>query len=162
MISEKEQPRFLDETEEVAFRLQRTYLKDISLEMPNSPQIFLKKNSDPKVDINIKLDNQELSKNLFESRIRITVTASMEQEVLYLVEVTQAGIFDVQKVQEQHIQELLHTTCPTILYPYLRSNIADLIVRTSFPPFHLADINFQYLYKNKIRENLARKEQALG
>ncbi len=142
-----------DQNNQFSFHLQRSYLKDLSLEMPHAPQILLEKDSKPQMEININVGGQALSKDLLESRVSATITAYSKDKTIYLIEATQAGIFKLVEMPVEHMQTLLHITCPTILYPYLRSNIADLTVRTSLPPFHLADVNFHYLYKKKLMKN---------
>ncbi|UOF93702.1 MAG: protein-export chaperone SecB [Bordetella sp.] len=135
------------------FHLQRIYLKDLSLEMPNVPGIFFDKNYDPDIKINVNVNSQNFYEDCFESRITITITSQIRDKVVYLIEATQAGIFDFTEIPKEQIETLLGITCPTILYPYLRANISDLINRTSLPSFHLTDINFQFLYNKKLNKN---------
>jgi len=133
------------------FNLQRTYVKDASLEMPNAPQIFLKQEA-PTVEIAIDVGGQRLADNIFESTVKATVTTRIENQVLYLVEMQQAGIYEASNIPEDQLDPLLGIVCPTMLYPYLRANIADLITRSSMPPLHLAEVNFQALYEQRVKE----------
>lgn len=141
-----------------AFNLQRVYLKDMSLEMPNAPHVFLEQTA-PAVEINIGVGGQRLSETLFESTVTVTVTTKIEDKVLYLVEATQGGIFEIANVPDDQFDPLLGIVCPTMLYPYLRANVADAITRASLPPLHLTDVNFQALYQQRLQE-MAQSEEA--
>ncbi|HBI84060.1 protein-export chaperone SecB [Orrella sp. NBD-18] len=141
-----------------AFNMQRVYLKDLSLEMPNAPAIFLEQEA-PGVDVSINIGGQALAETVFESTITVTVTTRINDKVLYLVEATQAGIFQIANIPAEQIDPLMGIVCPTMLYPYLRSNIADAITRTSLPPIHLAEVNFQALYEQRLAEAQASAGQ---
>jgi|SRR5690625_38067 len=130
------------------FSLQRVYVKDLSLEMPNAPQVFLEQET-PAVDVNINVGAQRLADTIFETTVIATVTTRVDEQVLYLVEATQAGIFEVENIPDDQINALLGIVCPTMLYPYLRATIADAINRTSLPPLHLSEVNFQRLYEQR-------------
>ncbi|MFO7747947.1 MAG: protein-export chaperone SecB [Orrella sp.] len=135
-----------------AFNLQRVYLKDLSLEMPNAPHIFLEQAS-PNVEVNIGIGGQRLAETMFEATITVTVTTKIDDKVLYLIEATQGGIFEIANIPQEQFDPLLGIVCPTMLYPYLRANVADAITRTSLPPLHLTDVNFQALYQQRLAEN---------
>jgi len=141
-----------------AFNLQRVYLKDMSVELPNAPQIFLEQEG-PQVEISINVGGQRLADTVFESSATITVTTRIGDKVLYLIEATQAGIFEIANVPDEQLDPLLGIVCPTMLYPYLRANVADAITRTSLPPLHLAEVNFQALYEQRIAQ-MAEQQQA--
>lgn len=141
-----------------AFNMQRVYLKDLSLEMPNAPAIFLEQEA-PKVDVSINIGGQALAETVFESTVTITVTTRIEDKVLYLVEATQAGIFQIANIPAEQIDPLMGIVCPTMLYPYLRANIADAITRTSLPPIHLAEVNFQALFEQRVQEAQQAQQQ---
>ena len=138
-----------------AFSLQRVYLKDLSLEMPNAPHIFLEQET-PTVEIALNVGGERLAETVFEASVRATVTTKINDKVLYLVEASQAGIFEIANIPEEQLDPLLGIVCPSMLFPYLRANIADAINRTSLPPLHLADVNFQALYE----QNAAAQAQA--
>lgn len=141
-----------------SFNMQRVYLKDLSLEMPNAPAIFLEQEA-PKVDVSINIGGQALAETVFESTITVTVTTRIGEKVLYLVEATQAGIFQIANIPAEQIDPLMGIVCPTMLYPYLRANIADAITRTSLPPLHLAEVNFQALFEQRVAEAQAQAGQ---
>jgi preprotein translocase subunit SecB len=138
-------------TDAPSFNLQRVYLKDLSLEMPNAPHIFLEQEG-PQVEVSINVGGQRLAETVFESTVTCTVTTRINDKVLYLVEGTQAGIFELANIPDDQLDPLLGIVCPTMLYPYLRANVADAITRTSMPPLHLAEVNFQALYEQRIAE----------
>ncbi len=143
-----------------AFNLQRVYLKDLSLETPNAPHIFLEQAA-PTVEVNIGIGGQRLAETMFESTVTVTVTTKIEDKVLYLIEATQGGVFEIANIPQEQFDPLLGIVCPTMLYPYLRANVADAITRTSLPPLHLTDVNFQNLYQQRMAENAqANGEQA--
>jgi len=133
------------------FNMQRVYIKDLSLEMPNAPNIFLEQET-PKVEVNINVGANPLAETVFESTITVTVTTRINDKVLYLIEATQGGIFEMANIPPEQFDPLLGIVCPTMLYPYLRANIADAITRTSVPPLHLAEVNFQALYEQRMAE----------
>jgi preprotein translocase subunit SecB len=133
------------------FNMQRVYLKDLSLEMPNAPNIFLEQEG-PKVEVAINVGGQALADTVYESTITVTVTTRIGEKVLYLVEATQGGIFEISNVPAEQLDPLMGIVCPTMLYPYLRANIADAITRTSLPPLHLAEVNFQALFEQRMAQ----------
>ena len=141
------------------FQIQRVYLKDMSLEQPNSPGIFLEQEL-PAVEVDISVGLENLADGIFECAVTVTVTGKIGEKVAYLVEGTQAGIFEVRNIPEDQAQPLLGIGCPSIIYPYLRSNIADAITRTSFPTVHLAEINFEAFYQDQMKA--AQEQQAAG
>ncbi|SAI67386.1 protein-export protein [Bordetella ansorpii] len=143
-----------------SFNLQRVYLKDLSLEMPNAPHVFLEQET-PQVEVSINVGGQRLAETVFESTVTATVTTRINDKVLYLVEGTQAGIFELANIPAEQMDPLLGIVCPTMLYPYLRANIADAITRTSLPALHLAEVNFQALYEQRIAE-LQQEQQSNG
>ena len=117
--------------------------------MPNAPSIFLE-NEGPKVDVQLEVTNSTVVPNMHEVVVRVTVTAKVKDKVLFLVEGKEAGIFEMRKFTEEQRGPILGIVCPGIVYPYLRSNISDLISRTGLPPIHLAEINFEAFYQQRL------------
>lgn len=142
---------------EPSFSLQRTYVKDLSLEMPNAPQILLEQET-PTVEVSINVGGERLADTVYESTVTATVTTRINDKVLYLIEATQAGIFEAANIPEDQLDPLIGIVCPTMLYPYLRANVADAINRTSLPALHLAEVNFQNLYEQRAAELGEQKE----
>jgi preprotein translocase subunit SecB len=131
------------------FQLQRVYLKDASLEMPNAPRIFLEAEA-PSVDIQLEVSDAPVIENVHEVVVRVTATAKLKDKVLFLVEGKQGGIFEMRNIPAEQMAPILGIVCPGIIYPYLRANVADLITRTGLPPVHLAEINFEAFYAQKM------------
>jgi preprotein translocase subunit SecB len=136
---------------EAAFNIQRIYLKDASMEQPNSPQIFLEQDS-PAVDINLGIEQTQLADGLFEVALTGTVTAKIQDKTLFLVECKQAGIFEVSGFPAEQVGPILGVNCPQILFPYLRAQISDMVVRGGFPPVVLNEINFPAIYAAQLEQ----------
>ena len=149
-----------DENNQPFFNIQRIYLKDMSLEQPNSPAIFLEQDM-PSVEVEVDVKAERLAESVFEILVTGTVTAKIKDKVAFLIEAKQAGIFDIRNIPAEQIDPLVGIACPTILFPYLRSNIADAITRAGFPPIHLAEINFQALYEQRLAQ-IATQETGAG
>jgi preprotein translocase subunit SecB len=128
------------------FQIQRMYLKDLSLEQPNSPQILLEQ-AQPQVDINLAMGAEPVVEGIFEVTITATVTTKVKDKVLFLVEAKQAGIFEIRHVPDDQMQGILGIVCPQMIYPYLRAVISDLCTRAGFPPIMLAEVNFQAMFE---------------
>ena len=130
------------------FQIQRVYLKDLSLEQPNSPAILLEQEQ-PTVDIQLGVDAQPVADGIFEITVSATVQTKIGDKTVFLVEAKQAGIFEIRNLPEEQMGAILGIACPQIVYPYLRGNVADVINRAAFPPVHLAEINFQAMYEQQ-------------
>ena len=139
------------QNQDPVFAIQRTYLKDLSLEIPNAPQIFLEAQQ-PAVEIQLDVTSQGLADGIYETSVRVTVTTKAGDKVAFLVEATEAGIFEVRNVPQEQMPLILNVVCPNIIYPYLRANVADVIQRAGFPPIHLAEINFEALYQQRVQQ----------
>ena len=136
------------------FQIQRMYLKDLSLEQPNSPQILLEQQQ-PQVDIQLGMQAESIADGMFEVAVTATVTTKVGERVLFLVEAKQAGIFEIRNLPEDQMGAILGIACPQIVYPYLRGNVADVVQRGGFPPVHLAEINFQAMYEQQQAQDSA-------
>jgi preprotein translocase subunit SecB len=128
------------------FQLQRMYLKDLSLEQPNSPQILLEQQQ-PQVDIQLQMSAESVSEGLFEVAVTATVTTKITDRTLFLVEAKQAGIFEIRNLPSEQVQGVLGVVCPQMIYPYLRAIVSDVCTRAGFPPILLAEVNFQAMYE---------------
>ena len=136
------------------FQIQRVYLKDLSLEQPNSPEILLNQEQ-PGVDIQLGVEAKPVADGLFEVTVTATIHAKIEDKTVFLVEAKQAGIFEIRNIPGEQMAPLIGIACPQIVYPYLRGNVADVIQRGGFPPVHLAEINFQAMYEQQQAEAAA-------
>lgn len=141
------------------FQIQRVYLKDMSLEQPNSPSIFLEQAA-PNVEVSLDVAAEPIADGIVEATVTVTVTAKVNDKIAFLVEGKQAGIFEVRNIPQEQLDPLLGIGCPNILYPYLRSNIADMISRAGFPPIHLTEINFEAFYQQRL-QNIAEQQAQL-
>jgi len=140
------------------FQIQRVYLKDLSLEQPNSPAI-LTSTEQPSVDIQLAVGMEQVADGMVEVTVTATVTTKIEDNVVFLVEAKQAGIFEVRNLPEDQMGPVIGIACPQIIYPYLRGNVADVIQRAGFPPVHLAEINFQAMYEQQQQQQVAGSVQ---
>ena len=134
-----------------SFQIQRVYLKDISLEQPNAPEILLNQ-GEPKLEVQVDIQAKQLDDVNFHVTLIGSVTTKIEDKVLFLVEAQQSGIFEIRNMPDEQMNPLLAIACPTILFPYLRANIADMISRAGFQPVHLAEINFHALYEQRMAQ----------
>jgi preprotein translocase subunit SecB len=136
------------------FQIQRVYLKDVSLEQPNSPEILLNPEQ-PAVDIQLGVDATPVAEGLFEVSVTATVQTKIADKTVFLVEAKQAGIFEIRNIPADQMGAILGIACPQIVYPYLRGNVADVIQRGGFPPVHMAEINFQAMYEQQQQQAAA-------
>ncbi len=130
------------------FQIQRVYLKEASLEQPNSPAILLEQEQ-PSVDIQLGIEANPVGDGVFEVCVTATVQTKIKDKTVFLVEAKQAGIFEIRNLPDDQMGPIMGIACPQIVYPYLRGNVADLIQRGGFPPVHLSEINFQAMYEQQ-------------
>ena len=136
------------DNQDPVFQIQRVYMKEASLEQPNSPAILLEQEQ-PTVDIQLGVEAQQVADGIYESCVSATVTTKIKDRTVFLVEVKQAGIFEIRNIPQDQMQAIMGIACPQIVYPYLRSNVADIVTRAGFPPVHLAELNFQAMYEQQ-------------
>jgi preprotein translocase subunit SecB len=148
-----------EQTQQAGFSIEKIYLKDASLEIPNAPQIFTDR-SQPQVGIELSNFAQQLEENVFEVAIKVTVTSKIEDKTVFLVEVTQAGIFQIRGVPEENLEMIVGITCPNILFPYARESVSDLVVRAGFQPVLLNPINFEALFAQQKQQQAEAAEAA--
>ena len=132
--------------ENPVFQIQRMYLKDLSLEQPNSPQILLDQ-SQPQVDINLALSAESVAEGVFEVCVTGTVTTKIADKTLFLIEAKQAGIFEIRNLPNEQLEGILGIVCPQMIYPYLRAVVSDVCTRAGFPPVLLTEVNFQAMFE---------------
>jgi len=151
MAEEQNQDTSNQQQPQAQFQLQKLYVKDVSFELPNAPQIF---QEDGQVEIKLNLSQkvEKLSENVHEVILTVTVTANLDSKTAYLAEVQQAGIFSLIGLGEQAHHAVLNTLCPHTLFPYARRVITDLVAEGGFPPLVLQPINFDQIYAQRLRE----------
>ena len=150
----------MSEQEAPVFQIQRVYLKDLSLEQPNSPAILLEQEQ-PGLDIQLGVEATPVAEGIFEVAVMATVHTKIQEKTVFLVEAKQAGIFEIRGVPEDQLNTVIGVACPQIVYPYLRANVADVINRAGFPPVHMAEINFQALYEQQQAAAAAKEDGQL-
>lgn len=133
------------------FNIEKIYLKDLSLEIPNAPQVFSEREA-PKIDINLHNEARALEAGFFEVVVTATVTAKLKDTTAFLVEVAQAGIFQIRNVPDRELDAVLGVTCGNILFPYLRESISTVVIRGGFPPFFLNHLSFEALYQQRLQQ----------
>jgi preprotein translocase subunit SecB len=141
------------------FSIEKVYVKDLSLEIPNAPQVFLEREA-PQVDIQLHHNSASVEEGVYQTVLTVTVTAKVAERILFLVEAAQAGIFVVRNIPAQELDPVLGIACPNILFPYVREVISDLVVRAGFPPVVLAPVNFEAIYAQQ-RNQQPQQEPAV-
>ena len=131
-----------------SFQIEKIFVKDLSLEIPNAPQIFVEQ-LQPQLEVQIGTEVSRFAENHFEVMVSATVTAKAGERTVFLAEAVQAGIFSISNVAPQDLEPLLAVGCPTILFPYLRETISDLVTRGGFPPVLLSPVSFEALYMQR-------------
>ena len=150
-MAEEQQSQESQQAEQPVFSIEKIYLKDMSLEAPNVPQIFLQMEN-PQVGIELQNKAAVVDQDVFEVVVTITVTSKVQDKVAFLVEVAQAGIFVVRNVPEEAMSGILGVTCPNILFPYAREAVSSIVTRAGFPPVMLNPINFEALYAQQLQQ----------
>ncbi len=133
------------ETAQPVFGIEKIYVKDMSLEVPNAPEVFLQREA-PQIGVELSNAAKKLEDGLFEVTLTVTVTSKVEDKTIFLVEVAQAGIFQVRNIPDENIEPIIAVTCPNILFPYAREAVSDIVTRAGFQPVLLSPINFEALY----------------
>jgi preprotein translocase subunit SecB len=134
-----------------SFQIEKIYVKDVSLEIPNAPQIFTEQ-IQPELGVQIGTAISNFAEGLYEVTVSATVTAKAGERTVFLAEAVQAGIFSLRNVPSSELDALLGIGCPTIVFPYLRETISDLVVRAGFPPVLLSPVSFEALYVQRLQQ----------
>lgn len=143
-----------NQEEAPAFSIEKVYVKDASLEVPNAPQIFTER-TQPQINIELANNGQLVEEGVYEVTLKVTVTSKLEDKTAFLVEVSQAGIFSIRNVPDENLEMILGITCPNILFPYAREAVSDLVVRSGFPSVLLNPINFEALFAQQKEQEAA-------
>lgn len=140
------------------FSIEKLYVKDISLETPNSPDLFLEREA-PQIELKLFNQGRQAAEGLYEVNLTVTLTAKIGERTAYLVEVAQAGLFRIVNVTEETLGMIMQISCPNILFPYAREAVSELIGRAGYQPVYLAPVNFEMLYQQQ-REQQAQQAAA--
>jgi preprotein translocase subunit SecB len=138
----------MSDVQQPSFGIEKIYVKDVSLEVPGGPQAFMQQEQ-PQLEVQITQQSQRVNEVLHEVTLVITVTAKSGDKVLFLVEASQAGVFQIRNVSESELGPVLGIACPNVLFPYARETVSDLITRAGFPPVLLAPVNFEAVYQQR-------------
>ena len=149
----------MTEQEAPAFSIEKIYVKDVSLEVPNAPEIFLEQDS-PEVGIQLQIGVKKLSEDAYEVTLTVTVTAKLGEKTVFLIEVGQGGIFRIRNIPEDNMAPLLSIACPNILFPYARETVASLATSAGFAPVVLQPVNFEALYAARAQQEQQAAEAA--
>lgn len=139
------------------FGIQKLYLKDVSFEAPNSPDVF-QEQWQPEINVSLNNKTNRINEEQFEVVLTVTVTAKQGEKTAFLTEVQQAGVFVIRNVNEEQLNSMTGAYCPGILFPYARHAISDLAVSGGFPALMLNPINFEALYQQQLEQR--KKEGA--
>lgn len=141
----------MEQNEQPVFGIEKLYVKDLSVEVPNAPEVFLEREA-PQIEIQLNTNGRGIGEGVFEVVLTVTVTAKIEEKVVFLVEVGQAGIFRIMNVPDEQIEPLMAVACPNILFPYARETISDAVTRAGFSPIVLQPVNFESMYMQRMQE----------
>jgi preprotein translocase subunit SecB len=130
------------------FSIEKIYVKDLSIELPNAPQCFLEREQ-PQVEVQLRSAGNAVGEGVFDVVLTVTVTAKVGDKTQFLVEAAQAGVFQIRNVPEGDLGPIIAIACPNILFPYARETVSDCVSRAGFPPVILAPVNFEALYQQQ-------------
>ena len=136
------------QTDQPVFTLDKIYVKDVSVELPNAPKIFLN-HEQPNIELNLSFNTDKIDTGIYQTVLHATVNAKVSNEQMFLIEIDQAGIFQIRNISDDQVELLHNIECPNILFPYLREAVSDLTTRAGFMPVVLAPVNFAYLHQQK-------------
>ncbi len=140
----------MEQNNQPSFGIEKLYVKDLSLEVPNAPAIFLEQDA-PEVSIQLNTAGQMVGENAYEVVLTVTVTAKLGEKTVFLVEVGQAGVFRIVNVPEEQLEPLIAIACPNVLFPYAREAVSDAVVRAGFQPIVLQPVNFEGMYMQRLQ-----------
>ncbi len=141
----------MSEQPQPIFGIEKIYVKDLSLEIPHAPEVFLS-GEQPQVEVQLHNEGAPVGEGLYQVALTVTVTAKAGDKTMFLVEVAQAGIFQIRNVPESDLEPILASACPNILFPYARETVSDIVSRAGFPPVYLAPVNFEALYLQRMQQ----------
>lgn len=156
-MAEEQQAAEQEQNQQPSFGIEKIYVKDLSLEIPNAPQIFLQREA-PQIGIEMHNNATVVGEGVYEVVITITVTSKIADKTVFLVEVAQAGVFQVRNVPAENMDGVLGVTCPNILFPYAREAVSDLVTRAGFMPVLLNPINFEALFLQQMQHRQAQQQ----
>jgi preprotein translocase subunit SecB len=140
-----------DEQQAPVFSIEKLYVKDLSLEVPNAPQCFFEQEA-PGIEVQLQTAGKGVGEGFFDVVLTVTVAAKVGEKTIFLVEAAQGGLFQIRNVPETELDGVIAVACPNILFPFAREVVADAINRAGFPPVLLAPVNFEALYRQRLEQ----------
>lgn len=141
----------MEQDEQPVFGIEKLYIKDLSIEVPHAPEIYLERET-PQVEIQLGTAGRALGEGAYEVVLTVTVTTKLEDKTVFLVEIGQAGIFRIVNVPDEQVEPLIAVACPNILFPYAREAVSDAVTRAGFAPIVLQPVNFEAMYMQRLQE----------
>ncbi|MEW6513700.1 MAG: protein-export chaperone SecB [Pseudomonadota bacterium] len=141
------------------FSIEKIYVKDLSLEVPNAPHCFLEREQ-AQINLQMQTGGEAVGEGVFNVVLTLTVTAKVGEKTHFLVEAAQAGIFQIRNVPQEELEPIVAVACPNILFPYARETISDAVTRAGFPPVLLAPVNFEAIYRQRLEQQEAQQAGA--
>ena len=149
----------MEQNEQPVFGIEKLYVKDLSVEVPNAPEIFLEREA-PQIGIQLNTSGRGVGEGIYEVVLTVTVTAKVGEKTVFLVEVGQSGVFRIQNVPEDQMEPLIAVACPNILFPYAREAVSDAVTRAGFQPIVLQPVNFEGMYMQRLQEQAGAPAEA--
>ncbi len=144
----------MEEQPQRIFNIEKIYVKDLSLEISDAPLVFLESEA-PKIDMQLHIDDKNIKESMHEVVLTVTITAKTKDKTLFLIEVQQAGVFQIINIDEAEMLPILNIVCPNVIFPYMRETISDIVTRAGFPPVILSLVNFEALYNESKQKAMA-------
>ena len=151
----------MSDAQQPVFSIEKIYVKDLSVEVPAAPQVFLQPEQS-QLEVQLEQQNEQVADGLYEVTLTVTVTAKSGAKTLFLVEAAQAGIFQIRNVGEDNLGAVIGMLCPNVLFPYARETVSDTVNRAGFPPVNLAPVNFEAIYQQRLAQQQAQAPQTAG
>ena len=144
----------MEEQPQRIFNIEKIYVKDLSLEISDAPLVFLESEA-PKIDMQLHIDDKNIKESMHEVVLTVTITAKTKDKTLFLIEVQQAGVFQIINIEEAEMLPILNIVCPNVIFPYMRETVSDIVTRAGFPPVILSPVNFEALYNESKQKAMA-------
>lgn len=144
----------MEEQPQRIFNIEKIYVKDLSLEISDAPLVFLESEA-PKVDMQLHIDDKNIKESMHEVVLTVTITAKTKDKTLFLIEVQQAGVFQIINIEAAEMLPILNIVCPNVIFPYMRETVSDIVTRAGFPPVILSPVNFEALYNESKQKAMA-------
>ena len=143
----------MEEQQQRIFNIEKIYVKDLSLEISDAPLVFLESEA-PKIDMQMHIDDKNIKESMYEVVLTVTITAKTKDKTLFLIEVQQAGVFQIINIAEEEMLPILNIVCPNVIFPYMRETISDIVTRAGFPPVILSPVNFEALFNESKQKSM--------